>query len=650
MLKLMRNSFQHLKWILVAIVAIFIIFIFVDWGAGGAGGRTTNDVGYAARVNGDTISFREYDRALYYAEENYKRMYGAQFTPEMAEAMGLNRQVLDSLIDQRLILQQAVGLHLSATPEELRRKILQIPVLSPGGKFVGADLYEQYVRQLGFSSTADFEDEIARDITMQKMESALASSVVVSPKAAEEEYRRNSESAKVRYAFYSGARELANVTVAPAEMESYYKANQTKYSHGEQRNFMYLVADLARIRSQITAPEAQIRQRYEASKETDFKRPEQAHILHILIKVDPAAPAAADAAARAKAESLVKQIRGGADFAALAKVNSQDPSSSSNGGDMGFVNKGDTVEPFDTAAFSIPLNTISDPIRSKEFGYHIIKVLERRPPGYRPFEEVREAISNQIVSQMATDQARDEITRVSARIKEKKPASSQEFTALANDRVSSNKTDWFGKGDAIPGLGANEPLAAWAFTAKIGDVSDVVGTRRGPAIAYVDNIRPAGISPLADVRARVEADEKTEKARQVALQKVTDAVNGAPNIDAVATKLGITAQDTTVTRNGMVAGITGDTSGFVDGAMKAQPGQLSRPVVAGDGAVAFVVSEQKKLTPQELKTNVAQYVDVIRQRDSRALRASLLQRLKKQAKVDINPQTLKQSRSTGQGA
>src|SRR6185436_17072944 len=102
---------------------------------------------------------------------------------------------------------------------------------------------------------------------------------------------------------------------------------------------------------------------------------------------------AVDAAAKAKADNLVKQLRAGGDFAALAKANSDDPSSSTKGGDMEFVDQGTTVDPFDQAAFSIPLNQISDPIRSKEFGYHIIKVLERRPAGIRSFEDVKPMLS-----------------------------------------------------------------------------------------------------------------------------------------------------------------------------------------------------------------------------------------------------------------
>ena len=192
-------------------------------------------------------------------------------------------------------------------------------------------------------------------------------------------------------------------------------------------------------------------------------------------------------------------------FAKLAKENSGDPSSAGKGGDMDFVDRGITVEAFDTAAFSIPLNTISDPIRTKEFGYHIIKVLARKPAGYRPFEEVRPMLSAQLADQQAKDQARDEITRISARLKQTKPKTAAEFAALANDKVSSNDTQWFSKADQIPGIGNNPPLSGWAFSAKQGDVGEILGTQRGPAIAYLYAGLQAGATS-DEVLAAADAD------------------------------------------------------------------------------------------------------------------------------------------------
>ena len=244
MLKLMRDSFKHLRWILVAIVGVIVVgFVFIDMGLGGSMGGAAQDDSrtYAARVNGETISFTDYQRALQNLSDMYRQMYGQQFTPEMAEQMGLPKQVLESLVDQRLMTQEARRLNLDATPEEVRKKLLSMPTFSPDGKFVGMELYRNYVvGRLGYPNPAAFEEDLARDITLTKMESALQSSVVISPKAAEAEYRRSNEHAKIKYVLLPAAVQAANVQVSDAEVQAYYKANASKYTHSEQRKIRYL--------------------------------------------------------------------------------------------------------------------------------------------------------------------------------------------------------------------------------------------------------------------------------------------------------------------------------------------------------------------------------------------------------------------------
>jgi peptidyl-prolyl cis-trans isomerase D len=641
MLKFMRDSFQHLKWILIAIVAAFIFgFVYIDMGLGGASASTSDQQrSWAARVNGETVSYREFDRAVAMTEDQYKQMYKQQLTPEMLAQLGVQKGVLDSLVDQKLLLQEAKRLNLDARPEEVQRRLLQIPTLNPNGKWVGQEMYLRFCQQMGYSAPSEFEDELAKQITLEKMDSALSNSIVISPKAAEAEYRRVTENARIRYVLYPAARESANVNVSDADLQAFYNANSGKYAHGEQRAVKYLVADLTRLRAQIIPSDDELRRRYEAGKE-EFKQPESAHILHILIKVDPSATQDVDAAARAKAESLVAQLRSGADFGALAKANSGDPSSSSAGGDMGFVNRGTTVEPFDQAAFTMPLNQISDPIRSAEYGYHIIKVLERKQGGYRSFDEVKAQLASQVADQMAKDQAREEITRVMTRIKDAKPKGPEAFVKFANDKVTSNDSLWFGKSDSIPGLGNNPALTGWAFSAKQGDVGEILGTSRGPAIPYLYSIRTAGIAPYAEVKEKVATDARLDKARQLATQALMRTLP-ASNVDAAAAKVGLQPAETTVSRQGYVSGFNGDVTPLIEAAMKAPLNTVSGPVAVAEGSVVFQVLEQKKVDPKTVDENRTQYAETLRQQESRNLRKVLLDRLKKDSKIEINQQAIK---------
>jgi peptidyl-prolyl cis-trans isomerase D len=190
MLKVMRSSFKQLKWVLVAVIVVFVAMVFVDWGAGGAGavGAQVPST-YAARVNGDTISAMDYERAVYFAQKNFEQSYGQNLSPEMLAALNIPETVLQNMISRELLLQEADKLGLTATTEEVRKRILEIPVLNPEGKFVGAQLYERYVTaNLGYPSASAFEEDIRAELTLEKLDSALANSVVISPAWAESEY------------------------------------------------------------------------------------------------------------------------------------------------------------------------------------------------------------------------------------------------------------------------------------------------------------------------------------------------------------------------------------------------------------------------------------------------------------------------------
>lgn len=644
MLKVMRDSFQHLKWILVFVIAVFIFFIFAEWGGGGGSSGTDNrNDSVIAKVNGETIGVRDFDRGIFYAIKNYEQLYGQNLNPEILRALNVPQQVVDSLVDRTLLMQEAEKLGLTATEGEVRKKIYEIPILNPNGQFLGADAYKRYVTvNLGFSSAAEFEEEIAEQVTLDKLESALFNAVVISPGWAEAEYRRRNEDAKIKYLLYPAEKSLGQVTVTPAEVESYYRANASTYSHPEQRQVKYLQVDAAQLRSAIKASDAELRTAYESSKET-YQTKEMARAQHILIKPAGTTPAE-DAAAKQKADALLQQIRGGSDFGALAKANSGDPGSAVNGGDLGLFERGQMVPEFEQAAFALQPGQVSDVVKS-QFGYHIIKLTETRAGGLRPFEEVRPELETKVIEQKAKAEAQQLATGVKARITETKPKTDEQFRALTGPSVKLGDTGWFAKGGAITGLGRNAQLAEWAFSAKVGDVGEVIETPQGPIVPWVGGTRPAGVSALEEMRSKVEIDAKSVKARQAAKDVLTAALTGKTLEDA-GLALSIAPVDATVNRQGAVQGLTGNTSALVEAALSAKIGQQQGPVIVDQGAIAFRVLEQKRFDPVAYNTEKSSFISTMRVNEARKLRASLLAKLKKAADITINERALQERSGT----
>jgi peptidyl-prolyl cis-trans isomerase D len=643
MLKIMRDSFQHLKWILIFIVALFILFVFVDWGAGGAQSRK-GDVGFAARVNGDTVSVQDYTRAEVFTEKRLEEQYGQPVNDQMRQMLGIPRGVMNQLIDQALLVQQAEKLHLAATPEEVRKKILEIPVLNPNGQFVGADLYRRYITgSLGYATVSDFEREIERDLTITKIESALENSVSVPPQQAEAEYRRNTESAKVRYVLLPTDRVLSSIRVTPTDVEAFYRANPTRYTHGDQRSVKYLIADLAQIRSRMMIDTAQLQAEYEKNKEA-FKGKEAVHAQHILIKVAPNATPQEDAAAKARADALVAQLRAGADFATLAKANSADPGSAVKGGDVGFFERGQMVPEFEQKAFALNPGEIGEPVKT-QFGYHILKVLEKRPAGYKPFEEVRGQLMMQLVGQRAKSDAREQIASVRARVNQVKPKSDDQVRNMTSATIAYDNAQWFGKNDPITGFGRLPALTEWAFSAKQGDWGPIIDTPRGPMIPWLVGSRGAGVTPLDEIRPKVEADGRGEKARAAAVSALAQNLPAA-SIDELGKKLGIEVKETSLSRNGFSPSFSGNIDALVTAALSAQIGQVKGPIQVDQGAVAFQVAEQKKFEPAEFAKLRDMYLQSLRQDQARKLRNSLLEQLRKSSKIEINEKLLQEGSGT----
>jgi peptidyl-prolyl cis-trans isomerase C len=170
----------------------------------------------------------------------------------------------------------------------------------------------------------------------------------------------------------------------------------------------------AEVKPQINVQERDIKEFYDKNPER-FQQPESVRASHILIRVEPGAPDDKKTEARAKAESLLKQVKAGGDFAALAKANSQD-GSAAQGGDLSFFGRGQMVPPFEQAAFALQPGQVSNVVET-DFGYHIIKVTERRPGRTVPLAEVAPKVGQYLASQQQQEKTSAFITALKAKSK-----------------------------------------------------------------------------------------------------------------------------------------------------------------------------------------------------------------------------------------
>jgi len=595
MLKVLRENVKYLSWILWVIIAIFIIFIFVDFGAGIGGQRGGGD-NVAATVGRETISRLEFQRALVNAQENYRQAYGEKFTPEMEKQMHLPLMVLNRLIQDRLLTDEARRLGLQVSDEELRQRILAV-FKDEQGRFVGETTYAQYL-QSQHTTVDAFERQQRDELLRQKLVQVLHAGLYVSAQEVEQSYRDQVEKARIRFVQMSrGAG--APPSPSQAELAAYYEAHKDSYKVPEQREVAYVLVENARLQEKSQPDETAVRAYYDAHQD-EFKQDEQVRARQILVAVNDQRD---DAAAKARAEQARKRIDGGEEFGKVAAELSDDAGTKGRGGDMGFFGHNKNVKEFEDAAFAAPIGKLTGPVRSP-LGYHLFQVLEKRPGGVKPFEEVRAQIANQLAAERARTSGEVRIKEVADRVDRAKPKTPDALRAVAKDvpDASFAVSPKFGQNDWIPGIGRQPAMAATVFAMKKGEVSKPVQLPRGWAILFLKDVYPPHTQPLPEVEPRVRQELVTQKLQQAALDRLTQAkqeLAQGKTLDQVATELGTKVeQSDEFGANGFIQGL-GYTPQVAKAALALAPGQVGGPLPTGQGAVLFQVAEKKGFDPKQ---------------------------------------------------
>src|SRR5215216_3871597 len=411
MLDTMRRHKNWLKWSLALVVLAFVALYFPSYMDDPTMiGATPSDV--VATVNSKDIRGVEFQRRYQNQIQAYQQQYGGNINEQLLRQLGIDQQILQQMVDEQAALAEAERQGIRVSDEELAQQIFSIPGLQENGRFIGEQRYEQLLAsQYPPMTKNDFEENLRRSMMIDKLRAALTDWMAVSDAELEREYRTRNEKVKLQVVALTADKFRDKVTVNDADLTAYYAAHQAEYRKGEQRKIRYLLVDRDQMRARITITPQEI-QNYYNSNIQQFQIAEQVRASHILLKTD----GKDEAAVRKQAEDILKQAKApNADFAALATKYSEDEGSKANGGDLDYFTKGRMVPEFEQAAFAMQPGQVSDLVKS-QFGFHIIKVVDKKAASTRTLDEVRTQIqgtlTTQRVDQQIADRTRDLDTRV----------------------------------------------------------------------------------------------------------------------------------------------------------------------------------------------------------------------------------------------
>lgn len=634
MLKTMRASFHHLKWTLFAVIIVFVLgFVFFsgsDWG-----GDSANQV--VARMGADQISAAEFDRMYQTQVQRYREMYKGNFSPELARALDLPRQVLDGMIDRKLRIESAERLKLSVSDEELAREIAALPFFQENGQFIGAEKYGERLRLSGMLPET-FEEGLREDLLVRKYEALVKASVAIPEDEVRRQFSAQNDKATIEYILVPASRLESSVEPTDADLKTYYDKNRERYRAPEQRRANYLLVDKIKVRARVPVTDAEIRAQYEAKKAT-FAVPELVTVHHILIAADANAGPDADAKARAKIEALIKRLGAGEDFAKLARENTDDPTGKENGGQLPPFGRGQMVPEFEQAAFDMKPGEIRGPVKTS-YGYHVLKLIAKTPPGTRPLEEVRPSLAGDLTERKAEAESARLAAELAAKIRSSKSKSDEDLRKLQSDVVTYNSTEWFGRSGPIAGIGANAEFSSEAWSGKIGDVSGKpIETSRGTAFVRPLAERPAGVQPFEEVRAKIAEDWKAERKEKDAIEKLQPAARelaSGTGLKDLAARYETEVKTTPEFGPSGPVPDLGAAPKLLEAVFRTPAGQAGPPVPVPSGFVLFRVLGRTQADPAAYATQKAAVADSLRAKEAERLIRSVNQQMRADRKVEVN--------------
>jgi peptidyl-prolyl cis-trans isomerase D len=633
MLDRMRRHSNWLKWSLALVCLSFVLFYIPDFlsGATGLDGAASDTV---AMVDGHEIRGEEFRRTYQAQMQAYRSAYGGQMNDQLLKQLGIDQQILQQLVDERAALAEADRVGVTVSDIEVAQRIYAIPAFQENGAFIGQTRYQQLLAsQNPPLTTAEFEESIRRSLVMEKLRSSITDWLSVSDKELQEEYRRRNDKVKLAVIAFNADSYRPDVTASDAEVASYFEGHQAEFRIPEKRKVKYALIDIDALRAKVTVSAADLTRAYNDNI-AQYTTPEQIRASHILLKTE----GKDEAAVKARTDEILKEAKAGADFAELAKKYSEDESNAGNGGDLDFFGRGRMVPEFDTAAFAMEPGQISDPVKT-QFGYHIIKLTDKKAGTTRPLEEVKAQLTEQVQSELAQQQAADLAQRLEARIK--KPADID--TVAKAEGLTVQETGFFARDEPILGVGAAPEMTSRAFTMNEGEVSPALRTGRGFVFETVTGKQESYIPKLDEVKDKVRDVVLRQRAVEMAKQKAAEAASklkGAPDFDKAAKVANLEPKVTElITRDAPIPDL-GVSPEIMATVFTLPQGAVSDVIATANGAAIVRVVEKAATTDADFTSNKDTFrTEILDDRRNRFFSAYMV-KAKQKMKIEVNREAI----------
>ncbi len=612
MIRLLQQNNRVTKIIFAAIIGLAVVTMVItlvpgifdnaSTGNDGTVFATVHDPGILGRLGADSTPIRQVEVNQLAERQLQQQRLPEMLLPYMAQRAG------QILVQREILKHEADRMHLQVSDEDLRRELQTgafAQYIFPNGTYIGDDAYINFVQSAFQTTRSDFETQVKSDMELNRLQALITGGVTVSDNAVRDAYRTQGTKVKFDYAVISSDEIRKTINPTDAQLQDFFKQSQARYATAipEMRKIQYVSFNADNLpggKPQVTDADLQA---YYNAHQAQFQVKEQVKVRHILIAVPAGADAKTDSAGKSKAEDLLKQIKNGGNFADLASKNSDDPGSKTQGGELGWLDRGKTVPEFDRTAFTLAPGQTSDVIKT-QFGYHILQVEEKKTAHTRPLAEVKAEILPVLEQQRSGAAEQTFASQLSDDAKKnglEKAAAAKGLHAVT--------TDFIPKVGLIPGIADASGLLVKAFAVNKGAAPEAVSTGDGFAVFQVTDIQAAHAPTFAEYRQHILDDYREQQVPQLLnaqLLKLDDRAKVLNDLKKAAAELNVPVKTSDfVGKDGQVPDL-GAMTGPGAVAFTLDKGAISGPVNAGRiGAVLSIVDKQEP-SAEDIAKNFAQ--------------------------------------------